>query len=177
MNSRPIAGVRRHPNSVVRQRGRAGLSIRALAAAAGINEKTLRWIELGRVPLRVPTAHRLAAALDCHAEELIEPCLSPRNAHIRTRRKLRNLNRGRGAARWAGKLPIPPTAHPLVRGLFESMNDQKMLISDVAQISGVSKRAISDWRYKRTPGVENLNAVLNVLNLELTITEIDDDSG
>jgi len=177
MDERPIAAVRRHPNSVVRLRGKAGLSIRDLAAAAGINEKTLRWIEVGRIPLRTPTAHLLASALSCPAEKLMEPCRSPRNAHIRTRRKLRNLKRGRGAARWAGKLPIPPSAHPLVRELFESMNEQKVLISDVAEVSGVSKRTISDWRYKRTPGVENLNAVLNVLNLELTITEIDDDSG
>jgi transcriptional regulator with XRE-family HTH domain len=177
MDDRPVAAVRRHPNSVVRLRGRAGLSIRELAAAAGINEKTLRWIEVGRIPLRTPTAHLLASALGCPAEKLMEPCRSPRNAHIRTRRKLRNLKRGRGAKRWAGKLPIPPSAHPLVRQMFEAMNARKLLISDVAEISGVSKHTISDWRYKRTPGVENLNAALNVLNLELTIAEMDDDTG
>ena len=177
MDRRPIADPRPHPNSVVRWRGKAGLTIRDLASVAGINEKTLRWIEIGRIPLQIPIAGRLSVALGCAVEDLIEPCQSPRNPQMRNRRRLRNLNRGRGAARWAGKLPIPAAAHPLVRELFEAMNDKKMLISDVAQISGVSKKAISDWRYKRAPGVVNLEAVLNALDLRLAITEDDNAAG
>ena len=173
----PIAGLMEHPNSVVQWRGRAGISIRELAARVGINEKTLRWIEVGRAPLRAPVSRDISRALGCTVEELSEPCASPRNSLIPARRRLRNLELGRGARRWAGKLPIPPSAHPLIRKLFEEMNERKMLILEIAEISGVSKHTISDWRYKRTPGVENLNAVLNVLNLELTITEIDDDTG
>ena len=170
MDSRPIASERYHPNSVVRLRGKAGLSIRDLAAAAGINEKTLRWIEVGRIPLRTTFAVKLSSALGCAPEDLAGPARSPRNAHIVTRRRLKNLKLGRGAARWAGKLPVPDTAHPLVRDLFTEMNNQMMLIEDVAQISGVSKRAISDWRYRRSPNVETLQAVLNTLGLELRVS-------
>lgn len=76
---------------------------------------------------------------------------------------------GGGAARWRGKHKVPEHAHPLVRQLIVEMNDQGRLIGEVAKEAGVRRNAVSDWRYMRLPRLDLLEAVLNVLGLELVI--------
>ena len=71
--------------------------------------------------------------------------------------------------RWLGRLPIPENAHPLVRGLFQEMNRQRVSISDIAERSGLAAATISDWRYTRNPTVPNLEAALNALGCGLAI--------
>jgi len=71
--------------------------------------------------------------------------------------------------RWRGKLPIPAHAHPLVRRLFEAMNDQQTTIAEVADRAGFRRGTVSDWRYRQEPRVSDLDACFNVLDLELTV--------
>lgn len=82
---------------------------------------------------------------------------------------LANLVKGRGPNRWAGKLPIPPRAHPKVRRLFQLMNESKTMIVDVSRRSGLHGQAISNWRYNRNPTLPNFEAALNALGYELVI--------
>jgi transcriptional regulator with XRE-family HTH domain len=71
--------------------------------------------------------------------------------------------------RWRGRATIPHGCHPLVRQFVEAMNEQMTTLLEVSERSGVSRPAISDWRYNRNPSITNFNAVLNVLGLELCI--------
>ncbi|MCO5059666.1 MAG: helix-turn-helix transcriptional regulator [Rhizobiaceae bacterium] len=71
--------------------------------------------------------------------------------------------------RWRGKLPIPHHTHPLVRRLFQEMNRQKTTLTEVAERAGIRRGTISDWRYRYTPRVSDLDAAFNVLGLELSV--------
>lgn len=71
--------------------------------------------------------------------------------------------------RWRGKLPIPHHTHPLVRRLFREMNRQMTTLTEVAERAGIRRETISEWRYRYTPRVSDLDAALNVLGLELTV--------
>lgn len=73
--------------------------------------------------------------------------------------------------RWRGKIPIPPHAHPLVRGLCERANAQMTTLSEVADRAGLRRKTLSDWRYRRTPKIDDLVAALNVLDFDLAIVE------
>ncbi len=65
------------------------------------------------------------------------------------------------------KLTIPGSAHPLVRRLFEEMNNQQICMLDVAERSGVNKNTLKDWRVRTIPRVADLEACFNVLGLTL----------
>lgn len=75
----------------------------------------------------------------------------------------------RHGTRWRGKLPIPRHIHPLVRSLFAEMNAQQTTLTEVADRAGIRRGTISDWRYRYTPRVSDLDAALNVLGLELYV--------
>lgn len=75
----------------------------------------------------------------------------------------------RAGTRWRGKLPIPQHTHPTVRRLFELANDEQTTISEIANRSGHRRETISDWRYRRTPSVADLDAALNVLGYKLSV--------
>lgn len=63
---------------------------------------------------------------------------------------------------------VPDKAHPLVRRLFEEMNRQQLGVLDLAERAGVNKNTLRDWRTRTVPTIDNLEACLNVLGLELT---------
>ena len=87
-------------------------------------------------------------------------------------RSLENLKYGRGRKRWEGKLSIPKRSPPLVKQLFELMNSQKTLVSDVSEKSGVGRTAILSWRTDRNPGLINFEATLNTIGYKLEIRPI-----
>lgn len=74
-----------------------------------------------------------------------------------------------GHLRWAGKLAVPEKAHPLVRRLFELMNEERVCMHDVAARAGVRRGTISDWRYNRNPQLPVFEAACNALGYELVI--------
>jgi transcriptional regulator with XRE-family HTH domain len=166
---------RRHPNSIVRLRGKRGWSIRQLAAASRLDEGTLRSLETGRTKLHSGHMQRLSTTFCVTVEELLTPCISRRNPQLSRGRTQANLKAGRGAARWAGRLPIPEHAHPLVKILFETMNKRQVMIEDLARQSGVGRRAISDWRYRRSPNLASFEAALGALGCELIIVDEGDE--
>ncbi len=171
-----MAGERkRHPNSVVRLRGRRGWSLAQLAQVSRIDAQTLSALETGKLTLHSGHMHRLSTVFACTAEELCTPCISPRSPQIKRRHSRANLRKGRGDARWAGKLAIPKHAPPLVREFFQLLNDNKLLIKDAVDGTDVSRVTVSDWRYRHAPLLGNFEAVLHNLGYELRIVERDEE--
>jgi DNA-binding XRE family transcriptional regulator len=164
-----VAEKRSHPNSIVKMRGKAGYTIEQLASVSRIDEWTIRGLETGKVRLHEGHKSKLCQVFRCSVEELLEPCRSQRNPQIAKRHSDQNLEKGRRGRRWAGKLPIPDATQPLVRTLYELLNERKLSISDVARPSGIALNTISEWRYRRSPSVNSLQAVLNALGHQLAI--------
>lgn len=71
--------------------------------------------------------------------------------------------------RWRGKIPIPPHCHPFVRELIVIANEQQTTMREIATRAGLRECTIGNWRYKCKPGLEGLQAALNVLGYELHI--------
>lgn len=87
-------------------------------------------------------------------------------------KQVRRIGPGSGnrlGTRWRGKLPVPHHTHPLVRQLFKEMNREMTTLTEVADRAGIRRGTISEWRYRYTPRVSDLDAALNVLGLELCI--------
>jgi len=163
-----------HPNSIVKFRGRRGWSVKACADAVGCDEWSVRNLEMGHTNLHDKYIEMFCSAFHCSRAQLLAPCWSPRNAGIKRKRSNRNLQKGRGANRWAGRLTIPKNADPLVKNVFELMNSQRRMIVDIAARSGVTRSTISSWRYDRQPTVANLRAVVNTLGYELVLQKRDE---
>lgn len=67
------------------------------------------------------------------------------------------------------RLTIPARAHPLVKRLFEEMNEQQIGVIDIAERSGVNKNTISGWRHRANPDLINLEACFGVLGHKLVV--------
>ncbi len=166
---------RPHPNSVVKYRGKAGWSVDELAARARLDGWTIRALETGRMKLHAGHVNKFSQIFDVTHEAIEQPCVSPRNPQMNKRRSMRNLAAGRGRNKWAGKLPVPDKAPPLVRELYTMMNRDFLMIKDVAEGSGVSPATVSDWRYSRSPSLNTFEAVLNNMGYKLKIVRQGDD--
>lgn len=73
------------------------------------------------------------------------------------------------APRWRGKLSIPRHAHPIVRRLFEEMNEQQTVMEEVGKRAGLKPETLSNWRYRTNPKLDLIDAALNALDLELCV--------
>ena len=51
------------------------------------------------------------------------------------------------------------------------MNAQQCSQTEMARRSGVNKNTLKDWKTRTTPTIDNLEACLNVLDLELVVRE------
>lgn len=71
--------------------------------------------------------------------------------------------------RWRGQIPIPVSAHPLVRQLIELLNEEQTTLVEAATKAGVSPKTISDWRYRSNPSLDNFQAALNAIGYDLYI--------
>jgi len=77
---------------------------------------------------------------------------------------------------WRGFKPVdvPESGvHPLVRRVFEEMNHQKMSTLELAVTAGLSASGIKQWRYRRSPRLDHIEACLNVLGYEIRLHEIE----
>jgi len=77
----------------------------------------------------------------------------------------------RAGTRWRGKLAIPAHAHPFVRRIYTEANRQYATIAEIADRAGVERHLISSWPNRNQPKLADIVAVLNVLGLDLVITE------
>lgn len=60
--------------------------------------------------------------------------------------------------------------HPLVRWIWQQINDQRASQEDVAERSGVSSSTIRKWRDGvRSPRLVELESVVNVLGYQLKV--------
>jgi hypothetical protein len=71
----------------------------------------------------------------------------------------------------ARAVEIPDHVHPLVRGLFFEINNQRAFLKDVETRADFCPGTVGDWR-RLNPIVPNLDAALNALDLELAIVPI-----
>lgn len=67
------------------------------------------------------------------------------------------------------KLPVPENLQPVVREFFEEIARQGLRIEDVADISGVAASTMYSWRTRFSPQLNNFEASLNAVGLELTV--------
>lgn len=79
----------------------------------------------------------------------------------------RNLSLG--PEKWRGNVPIPEHAHPLVRRLIVEANAQHTTMKEIADRAAIQPGTFSDWRYRRMPRLDLLEAALNTLDLELYV--------
>lgn len=83
------------------------------------------------------------------------------------------MSRGRpdwgGDLRWRGKLPVPEHAHPIVRRLIREANAQQTTLTEIARRAGVRRCSIMQWGRRNHPRLDQVQAALNVLNLDLFV--------
>ncbi|MFH5927427.1 hypothetical protein [Roseomonas xinghualingensis] len=78
-----------------------------------------------------------------------------------------SLGRVRGGC-WRGRLAVPAHAHPLVRRLFEIINDEEALLDEVAAPAGLSVVTIKEWR-RKNPTIVTFDAAARVLGYRLAL--------
>lgn len=66
----------------------------------------------------------------------------------------------------------PEHAHPFVRRLYDAMHRERIGVADTAERAGVAPETLKQWRYKRQPDLDTLEACLNVVGLTLTVVEL-----
>lgn len=65
------------------------------------------------------------------------------------------------------RVAIPKHAHPLVRRLFEEMNNQQLGVMDLCERAGLARGTLKGWRNNHCPRIVEIEACLNVLGLDL----------
>ena len=77
----------------------------------------------------------------------------------------------RAGTRWRGKVPIPAHAHPLVRKLIELANHDMTTMTEIAVRAGLRPETVSNWRYRNSPRIADLEAAFNALGYEIHVVE------
>ena len=66
-------------------------------------------------------------------------------------------------------ITIPRKCHPILRPMWEAVNQRGISHSEFARRAGVSSHAIRNWREGTSPTLANLEACLNTVGLKLVI--------
>lgn len=77
------------------------------------------------------------------------------------------------ATRWRGKLKPAAHTHPVVRQFFDLLNDEHACMCEVAARAGVRRGTVGDWRNRRMPRVDLIDAALNALGYRLAVVKQD----
>lgn len=64
-----------------------------------------------------------------------------------------------------------PNCHPVVKVLLLEANEQMTTLTEIADRAGIRRCTLSQWGKKNHPRVDDLDAALNVLGLELFVRE------
>jgi len=73
------------------------------------------------------------------------------------------------------KMRVPTKGHKAIIHLFNEMNHQQISASDLSKRAGLGFHTIWDWRDRRSPSVNNLEAALNALGFELVVVKRKDE--
>lgn len=68
----------------------------------------------------------------------------------------------------------PEHAHPFVQRLYAQMHKERIGVADTAERAGIHPETLKQWRYKRQPDLDTLEACLNVVGLKLVIQKLED---
>lgn len=74
--------------------------------------------------------------------------------------------------RWRGKLKTAAHTHPAVRALFDLANEQQTCMTEIARRAGVQVGTMGDWRRRRMPRVDTLDACLNTIGYQIVVRPI-----
>ena len=66
---------------------------------------------------------------------------------------------------------IPEHSHPLVRQLFQHMNDKRLIKPAVLERAGLSKSTFESWKKKACPNIANFEAACNAAGLDIILVE------
>lgn len=69
---------------------------------------------------------------------------------------------------------VPIHCHPAVRFMYQQLNEQKLTLSDLQNISGVGRTTFTNWRKVQSPKLTDMEAVLNSLGFKLAIIPMED---
>ena len=69
----------------------------------------------------------------------------------------------------APRVSVPDRAHPVVKKLFQEMQDQQISVLDMADKSGINKNTLKDWRTRTTPRIADIEACFGVLGMKLIV--------
>jgi lambda repressor-like predicted transcriptional regulator len=94
---------------------------------------------------------------------------------VRNGRALNAVGRVHGGDRWAGRIKVPRSAHPIVRDLIRAMNMQMVSFANLSKETGVSADTMQGWRTRYVPRLDNIEAALNGVGLRLAILPLEDD--
>ena len=73
-------------------------------------------------------------------------------------------------AKYRQRVRVPVSGvHPLVKLLFDEMNDQRVAMIEMADRSGVSVNTLRNWRRRASPTLDNLAACFQVLGIEIGV--------
>lgn len=70
---------------------------------------------------------------------------------------------------------IPKAASPIVKVLYEKMNEHKCGRRELERLTGVSRANFTNWQRRSAPSIDRLETCLSVFGLEIAIRPIKDD--
>lgn len=69
---------------------------------------------------------------------------------------------------------VPDWIHPIILAAFAEAEKRKITIRDMARLSGVDEKQMYKWRDGTQPKLMNIDAVLTVVGLKLTVSQIEE---
>jgi hypothetical protein len=71
--------------------------------------------------------------------------------------------------RWRGKHKYPANCPPLVKALYDIINEERTTLGEVASRAGLHPASISAWRFRRKVTLDAMTAVANVLGHDIVL--------
>ncbi len=69
-------------------------------------------------------------------------------------------------------ISMPRKCHPLLRPMWQAIQQRGISYNELSKISGVDAHTIRNWRNGTSPTISNLEAVLNVVGFKLAVQYI-----
>lgn len=93
-----------------------------------------------------------------------------------TRQKSLDALRQSDGLRWRGRLNVPTHCHPLVKRLYQLMNENGKQLGEMADECNISRTTLWGWAHQRMPVVDMLDAAFNSLGYRLMAVPIPEEA-